>query len=42
MNALNLCEPYVLTPLENCNEDEKQQILSAMNSFNFQEQTQTA
>ena len=41
MNALNLCEPYVLPPLEMSNDDEKQLILEEMKSFNFQEETYT-
>jgi dihydrodipicolinate synthase/N-acetylneuraminate lyase len=36
MNALNLCEPYVLPPLETPNDDEKNQILKQMQSLNIE------
>jgi len=38
MNALNLCESYVLPPLEMTDDEEKGKILKAMKDFNFQEE----
>jgi len=37
MNALNLCEPYVLSPLEMSGDDEKLQIRKQMQSLDIQE-----
>jgi len=42
MNALNLCEPYVLPPLEMSDDEEKVLILEQMKSFNFQEEIHKA
>ena len=42
MNALNLCESYVLPPLEMSDDEEKVLILDQMKSFNFQEEIHTA
>lgn len=41
MHALNLCDPYVLPPLEMSTEEDKIQILEAMRKFSFQEEIQT-
>jgi 4-hydroxy-tetrahydrodipicolinate synthase len=41
MNKLHLCEYYVLPPLEISDEQERKQIIEAMNKFDFQEETQT-
>jgi len=35
MNALNLCEPYVLPPLEMLNDDENNQVLKKMQKLNI-------
>ena len=41
MDALNLCEPYVLPPLEMSDDEEKLLIVEQMKSFNFQEEIHT-
>jgi 4-hydroxy-tetrahydrodipicolinate synthase len=38
MNTLNLCESYVLPPLEMCTDEEKKDIVEAMKVFNFQKE----
>jgi 4-hydroxy-tetrahydrodipicolinate synthase len=41
MKVLDLCEPYVLPPLEMCNEKEKEDIIKLMEEFKFHEENQT-
>jgi 4-hydroxy-tetrahydrodipicolinate synthase len=41
MNVLNLCEPYVLPPLDMSDDEEKNLIFKEMKTFNFQEEIHT-
>jgi 4-hydroxy-tetrahydrodipicolinate synthase len=41
MNVLQLCESYVLPPLDISNDEERQQIIEAMQKFDFQAETHT-